>query len=215
MLVDDQSLLRVGLRTIIEAEDDIVVVAEAATGDDAVAHAPGARPDVILMDIQMPGMDGIEATRRISAMDPAPAIVMLTTFHREDYLFGALRAGAIGFLLKTSPPERIVDAIRTAADGKALLAPETTLQVIHAAIRQGHAARDPEATTLLARLTDRERDVLLLMADGDGNQEIAAALFIGEATVRTHISSLFAKLGVTSRVQAVVWAHRNGIARSA
>jgi DNA-binding NarL/FixJ family response regulator len=211
MLVDDQSLLRVGLRTILDFENDLTVVAEAGSGDEALALAPAARPDVVLMDIQMPGMDGIETTRRLVAVPPHPAVVMLTTFHREDYLFGALGAGAVGFLLKTSPPERIVEAVRTAASGNALLSPETTLQVINAAVRRGRSVADPVATELIARLTDREREVLELMAAGDANSEIAAKLFIGEATVRTHVGSIFAKLGVANRVNAVVWAYRNGI----
>jgi DNA-binding NarL/FixJ family response regulator len=209
MLVDDQVLLRLGLRTILEAEDDIVVVAEASSGDEAFALAEGARPDVILMDIQMPGSDGIDATSRISAFANAPAIVMLTTFNREDYLFSALRAGAVGFLLKTSPADRIVDAVRTAASGNGLIAPELTKQVIHAVTKQ--AATDPAATQSMASLTDRERDVLRLVAKGMSNQEIANDLIIGEATVRTHLSSLFVKLGVANRVHAVIWAFRNGM----
>lgn len=210
MLVDDQVLLRLGLRTILETEDDITIVAEASSGDETLAILEGAAPDVILMDIQMPGIDGIATTARITASEQHPAVVMLTTFHREDYLFAALRAGAVGFLLKSSPAERMSDAIRTAASGKALLDPDLTRQVIEAAVRQGPA--EPEATALLATLTDREREVLAALAQGASNADLAAQLFIGETTVRTHLSSLFLKLGVANRVNAVIWAYRNGIA---
>jgi DNA-binding NarL/FixJ family response regulator len=210
MLVDDQSLLRVGLKTILNVEDDMTVVAEASSGSEAIALLDGARPDVILMDIQMPGMDGIEATSLITQRADHPAVVILTTFHREDYLFGALRAGAVGFVLKTSPPERITDAIRTAAAGNAMLAPELTMQVITAAVRNGQASADPQAAQLFALLTEREREVLNLTGKGSTNAEIGAALYIGEATVRTHLTSVFSKLGVNNRVNAVVWAYRNG-----
>ena len=210
MLVDDQSLLRVGLKTILDVEDDLTVVAEAASGTEALALLDGARPDVVLMDVQMPGMDGIEATSRITQRAEHPAVVILTTFHREDYLFGALRAGAVGFVLKTAPPEQIAEAVRMAAAGNAMLSPELTKRVIEAAIGQGHVSSDPQAGQLLASLTDRERDVLKLTCTGSSNAEIGAELFIGEATVRTHLTSVFAKLGVNNRVNAVVWAYRNG-----
>jgi DNA-binding NarL/FixJ family response regulator len=209
MLVDDQALLRVGLKTIIDTEDGMGVVAEAASGDEAVALYVGARPDVILMDIQMPAMDGIAATAKITAAENAPAIVMLTTFQRDDYLFGALRAGAIGFLLKTAPPELITEAIRTAASGNGMLAPELTRQVISAAVKG--TPRDVAAVEMVSKLTDREREVLMLVATGASNAEIAESLFLGEATVRTHLSSLFAKLGVVNRVNAAIWAYRNGL----
>jgi DNA-binding NarL/FixJ family response regulator len=210
MLVDDQVLLRVGLKTIIDTEPGMSVVAEAASGDEAMAIYPGARPDVILMDIQMAGMDGIATTAKIVAAPNPPAIVMLTTFHRDDYLFGALRAGAVGFLLKTSPPELIAEAIRTAAEGNGLLAPELTRQVITAAVKGG--PREQTASDALAeKLTDREREILMQIATGASNAEIAETLYIGEATVRTHLSSLFAKLGVVNRVNAAIWAFRHGL----
>ncbi len=211
MLVDDQSLLRVGLRTIIDTDDRMTVVAEAGNGDEAIAILAGARPDVILMDIQMPGMDGITATERITSQPNHPAVVMLTTFHRDDYLFGALRAGAVGFLLKTSPTEMILDAIATAASGNALLSPDVTRRVIEAAMNGEPKAERLSSDDPLALLTDRERDVLMLVAEGASNNDIAARLYIGEATVRTHLSSLFAKLGVPNRVHAVIWAYRNGV----
>jgi DNA-binding NarL/FixJ family response regulator len=211
MLVDDQSLLRVGLRTIIDTDDRMTVVAEAGNGDEAIAIFPGARPDVILMDIQMPGMDGIAATERITSQRDHPAVVMLTTFQRDDYLFGALRAGAIGFLLKTSPTELILEAIATAASGNALLSPDVTRRVIEAAVSGEPKAERALGDDPLALLTDREREVLMLVAEGASNNDIAARLFIGEATVRTHLSSLFVKLGVPNRVHAVIWAYRNGV----
>jgi DNA-binding NarL/FixJ family response regulator len=211
MLVDDQALLRVGLKTIIDTEQGMGVVAEASTGDEAIATYVGARPDVILMDIQMPGMDGIAATANIVAKPDAPAIVMLTTFQRDDYLFGALRAGAVGFLLKTSPPELIADAIRTAASGNGLLAPELTRQVISAAVKGSPLSAPPDDA--LGRLTDRECEILVEIAKGSSNAEIAETLFIGEATVRTHVSSLFVKLGVANRVNAAIWAYRHGLVR--
>jgi DNA-binding NarL/FixJ family response regulator len=211
MLVDDQSLLRVGLRTIIDTDDRMTVVAEAGSGDEAIAILEGARPDVILMDIQMPGMDGIAATERITSLPDHPAIVMLTTFQRDDYLFGALRAGAVGFLLKTSPTEMILDAIATAATGNALLSPDVTRRVIEAAVSGEPKGDRLSGDDPLALLTDRERDVLMLVTEGASNNDIAARLFIGEATVRTHLSSLFVKLGVPNRVHAVIWAYRNGV----
>lgn len=210
MLVDDQSLLRVGLRTIIDTDDRMSVVAEAGSGDEALAIIEGARPDVVLMDVQMAGMDGITATGHISQLDSSPAVVMLTTFNRDDYLFGALRAGAVGFLLKTSPSELILDAIATAANGNALLSPDVTRRVIEAAVKSEPNV-SPTGADPLDVLTDRERDVLMLVAEGASNNDIAARLYIGEATVRTHLSSLFAKLGVANRVHAVIWAYRNGV----
>ena len=210
MLVDDQSLLRVGLRTIIDTDERMTVVAEAGRGDEAVALIESARPDVVLMDIQMPGMDGIAATELITRVQPHPAVVMLTTFDRDDYLFGALRAGAVGFLLKTSPPEMVFDAIATAAMGNALLSPDVTRRVIEAAVRAGPTVA-PSSVDPLAVLTMRERDVLMLVAEGASNNAIGARLYIGEATVRTHLSSMFVKLGVANRVHAVIWAYRNGV----
>ncbi len=212
MLVDDQPLLRVGLRTILETDDRLTVVAEASTGDEAIARVEGAQPDVILMDIQMPGTDGIEATRQITSTEGHPAIVMLTTFQRDDYLFGALRAGAIGFLLKTSSAELIIDAVVTASLGNALLAPDVTRRVIEAAVKSEPKTSRPTGDDPLSPLTEREREVLLLTAEGCSNNEISARLFIGEATVRTHLSSVFSKLGVANRVHAVIWAYQNGVA---
>ncbi len=220
LLVDDHAVMRAGFRMILGAEPDIEVVGEAATGLEAVASASTLRPDVICMDVQMPGIDGLEATRRIIA-DPSvrAAVVVVTTFDRDDYLFQALEAGASGFLLKNAGPEQLVEAVRVAAAGDALLAPAVTRRVI--ARFAGGAAAPPEVEPAPAaaalnpgihvELTERERDVLRLLADARSNAEIAAALYIGEATVKTHVSNLLQKLGARDRVAAVVYAHRHGL----
>jgi DNA-binding NarL/FixJ family response regulator len=218
MLVDDQPMMRAGLRMVLESEDGIVVVAEAGSGGEALALVEGARPDVILMDVQMPGMDGLVATKEILRLAQGSAetvlnnlrIVILTTFDRDDYLFEALRVGASGFLLKNSPPEELITAVQVVAAGDALLAPAVTSRVIAAA---AHGAALIHEAGRLPDLTDRESDVLRLLAKGLSNQEIAAALYVGEATVKTHVSNLLVKLGVRDRVQAVVWAYEQGYVR--
>jgi DNA-binding NarL/FixJ family response regulator len=217
MLVDDQQMMRAGLRMVIEAEDDMVVVVEASSGGDALALFPGAKPDVILMDVQMPGMDGLTATKQLVAdadrsgsAAHSVKVIILTTFDRDDYLFEALSVGASGFLLKNSPPEELVAAIRVVASGEALLAPAVTRRVIAAAARHRPRSATPAETTL----TDREADVLRLMARGLSNSEIAASLFVGEATIKTHVSGVLLKLGVRDRVQAVVWAFEHGFVGS-
>ena len=227
LLVDDHAVMRAGFRMILEAEHDITVVGEAASGLQALTAASELRPDVICMDVQMPDMDGLEATRRIVADgDLQSAIVVVTTFDRDDYLFQALEAGASGFLLKNAGPEQLVEAVRVAAAGDALLAPAVTRRVIERfaaspsspspAIATPRAAADgaaeAAATAELALLTERERDVLRLLADARSNAEIAAELYIGEATVKTHVSNVLQKLGVRDRVAAVVYAHRHGLA---
>jgi DNA-binding NarL/FixJ family response regulator len=210
VLVDDQQLMRIGLRTILETFGDFAVVGEASSGDEALQVIAAARADVVLMDIQMPGMDGIRATEKIVELDSAPAVIVLTTFNRDDYLFDALRAGASGFLLKNSPTERIVDAIRTVSSGNSLLSPDVTRRVIMAATQSRQSPNSNNDASALDQLTDRERDVFNRLIRGDSNQEIADRLFIGEATVRTHVTALLAKLNLPNRVHAVIWAYEHG-----
>jgi len=251
LLVDDHAMMRAGFRTILQAAGDMEVVGEAATGAEAVERARELHPDVICMDVQMPDMDGLEATRRIAA-DPeaSGAVLVVTTFDRDDYLFAALEAGASGFLLKNAGPEELVGAIRVLAAGDALLAPEVTRRVIArfaagdaasaravvpggaagsaaraggsarvAGVADGPAGGGISTAADTARpwagdpgLTEREAEVLRLMADALSNGEIAARLFIGEATVKTHVSNVLQKLGARDRVQAVVLAHRHHLA---
>jgi DNA-binding NarL/FixJ family response regulator len=213
LVVDDQELVRAGFCVILDAADGISVAGEAADGAAAVAQAAALQPDVVLMDVRMPGMDGLEATRLITA-GPAgsagpPKVVMLTTFDLDDYVYEALRAGASGFLLKDSPRADLIAAIRAASAGDALLAPSVTRRLIEA-----FARRPPETVpspSRLASLTARERDVLLLLARGRSNAEIAAGLFVSEATVKTHVGNLLAKLGLRDRVQAVILAYETGM----
>ena len=207
LLVDDQALVRGGFRLILEVEDDLEVAGEAEDGPAAVRAVTALQPDVVLMDVQMPGGDGLTATREIATTTSVPVLV-LTTFDRDDYLFGALEAGASGFLLKNAAPEDLVDAVRVVARGDALLAPEVTGRVLaRFAARPGRAAR-PD---LAGSLTDREREVLLLVAQGMSNSEIAAALVVSEATVKTHVSRVLDKLGLRDRLQAVVHAYETGL----
>jgi len=214
LIVDDHAMLRAGFRTILDSQHDISVVGEASTGADAVAQASALNPDVISMDVQMPDMDGIEATRRIVAdTDVHSAIAIVTTFDRDDYLFSALDAGASGFLLKNSGPEDLVAAVRVLAAGDGMLAPEVTRRVVQRYAAPVSAGADAPARLELADpFTDREAEVLALMAEAMSNAEIAARLFIGEATVKTHVSRILQKLGARDRVQAVVRALRGGLA---
>ncbi len=209
VLVDDQDIVRKGLSLIMSSESDIEVVGEAATGEDAVRRVASTPCDVVLMDVQMPGMDGLEATRQIVASGADTRVLILTTFERDEYIFEALRAGAAGFLLKNAPPEEIIDAIRIVAGGDALLSPKVTSRVIDAFATSMPAPTEPPAS--LDQLTDREHEVLSLVAEGLSNSEIATALVLGEATIKTHVSSVLSKLHLRDRVQAVVFAHRHGI----
>jgi DNA-binding NarL/FixJ family response regulator len=213
LVVDDQELVRAGFCVILDNADGIAVVGEAADGSAALEQASALRPDVVLMDVRMPGMDGLEATRKLTAADGGrvPKVVILTTFDLDDYVYEALRAGATGFLLKDSPRADLIAAVRAAAAGDALLAPSVTRRLIEAfANRPAEVAPAPSR---LAALTARERDVLLLLARGRSNAEIAAALFVSEATVKTHVGNLLAKLGLRDRVQAVILAYETGIVR--
>ncbi|HEX6953514.1 MAG TPA: response regulator transcription factor [Agromyces sp.] len=218
LVVDDQALVRGGFRTILDSEPGIEVVGEAADGGAAIDAVAALDPDVVCMDVQMPGVDGLVATRRIVAEHgDRPAILVLTTFDREDYLFQALEAGASGFLLKNSSPEQLIEAVQVVARGDALLAPELTRRVIEAAARSSSATprTDPPRPepVELRSLTEREREVLGLLAEGHSNAEIAARLWVGEATVKSHVSKVLQKLGLRDRVHAVVYAYEHGVVR--
>jgi DNA-binding NarL/FixJ family response regulator len=212
LIVDDQALVRTGFRMILDAEEDIEVAGEAADGREAILEAQRLRPDVVLMDVRMPVMDGIEATRRLLADRGTDAkVVMLTTFDMDEYVYDALRAGASGFLLKDAPPEQLVTGIRAVANGDALLAPSITRRVIEEFVRRPPASIQtlpPE----LAELTARELEVLKLIARGLSNAEIANELFVSETTVKTHVAHVLMKLDVRDRVQAVVVAYETGLA---
>jgi len=214
LLVDDQSLLRVGFRMVVENEPDLEVVGEAGDGRVALDQVAALAPDVVLMDIRMPGMDGIEATRRIVEEHPASRVLVLTTFDVDDLAFAALRAGASGFLLKSARPDELLDAIRTVAAGTAVVAPRILRRMLDlfAPHLPTAAAAEPGPDPRLAALTPRELDVLRLVAAGSSNPEIAAELVVSETTVKTHVGNLFAKLGARDRVQAVIIAYECGLA---
>ena len=209
LVADDQALVRIGLRKIITSEPGMEVVAEASDGESAVAGALKHRPDVVLMDIRMPVVDGIEATRRISASTPDVRILILTTFGLDEYVYAALRAGANGFMLKDAPPEEILGAIRIVARGEALLAPAVTRAVIESFLRQPVPVSGPPRE--LEELTPREREVFELVVQGLSNPEIALRLNVGEATAKTHVARVLDKLGVRDRVQAVIYAYERGL----
>ena len=207
LLADDEELVRTGLRMILDAEPDITVVGDAADGAEAVVRAEELAPDVVLMDIRMPRLDGLEATRRIAATTDGPKVVILTTFDLDEHVYAALAAGASGFLLKDAPASQLVHAIKVATAGDALLAPSVTRRLI----ARFTASQPPPRPELPVDLTARETEVLGLMAEGLSNAEIAARLVLGDATVKTHVARVLAKLGVRDRVQAVVFAHRSGM----
>jgi DNA-binding NarL/FixJ family response regulator len=209
LIADDQTLVRTGFRMILDAEEDLRVVGEAKDGTDAVEAARRCHPDVILMDIRMPRMDGLEATRRIVRGSDAPKVLMLTTFDLDEYVFDALRAGASGFLLKDAPPEQLVAGIRAVAEGQALLAPAITRRLIETFVQSPPRAAPPPPE--LEELTDREHEVLRLMARGLSNAEIANELIVSSTTVKTHVARVLSKLGLRDRVQAVVLAYETGI----
>jgi DNA-binding NarL/FixJ family response regulator len=207
LIADDQALMRTGFRMILDAQDDIEVVGEAIDGADAIRRFEALSPDVVVMDVRMPTMDGIEATRRLSALDRPARVLILTTFDLDEYVYEALRAGASGFLLKDRPPEELVAAVRVVASGEALLAPSVTRRLIEEFARKAPAVKPTE----LDELTEREREVLVLMAKGLSNAEIARALFVAETTVKTHVGRVLHKLGLRDRAQAVVLAYESGL----
>jgi DNA-binding NarL/FixJ family response regulator len=215
LLADDQPLLRRGFRMILEAEDGLEVAGEAGNGAEAVELARRCRPDVVLMDIRMPGTDGIEATRRITAAEPDVRVLVLTTFDVDEYAFGALRAGASGFLLKDVRPAELVAAVRTVAAGDAVVSPRVTRRLLEEYAQVLPVAGDPPDSPYprLAALTEREREVLATVAQGLSNTEIAAALHVSETTVKSHVGRILAKLGLRDRVQIVVLAYESGLVR--
>ena len=213
VLADDQALVRTGFRMILAETDDIEVVGEAGDGDEAVRVAAAAGPDVVLMDVRMPGTDGIAATRRIRAAEPAPRVLILTTFDLDEYVYAGLRAGASGFVLKDALAPELISAVRVVASGEAVVAPTVTRRLIERFVGDG-----PEAGRLslaaLDVLTGREREVLMLIARGLANAEIAQRLFLSEGTVKTHVSRILAKLGLRDRLQAVILAYETGLVRA-
>jgi DNA-binding NarL/FixJ family response regulator len=213
LIADDQALMRAGFRLILEAEADLDVVGEAADGLEAVAAAQRLRPDIVLMDVRMPGLDGIEATRRLINSDCTAKVLMLTTFDMDEYVYESLRAGASGFLLKDVPPEQLVAGIRAVVSGEALLAPSVTRRMIEEFVRRPPSTAARPAPRELEQLTAREREVLVLMAHGLSNAELAREFVVSEATVKTHVAHVLAKLGLRDRVQAVVFAYESGVIR--
>ncbi|MEM9034074.1 MAG: response regulator transcription factor [Actinomycetota bacterium] len=211
VLADDQAMVRSGLRLLLDVEPDIEVVGEASDGAEAIDQVRATSPDVVLMDIRMPGVDGITATERLVVADRGVRVLVLTTFDDDEVVFASLRAGASGFLLKNAPPEELIDAVRIVAAGDSLLDPGVTRRVIEAAQAPSSPVVDPARERMLDELTDREREVLVQVATGSSNVEIAAALYVGEATVKTHVSNVLSKLGLRDRVQAVVFAYESGL----
>ena len=208
VLADDQAMVRAGFRMILDSQPDIAVVGEAENGEEAVDVAARLRPTLVLMDIQMPVMDGLTATRRITSGSAETRVIILTTFERDEYVFEALRFGASGFLLKNAPPEELVHAVRVVADGNALLSPSVTRRIIEEFSGRPARVHTPPD---LGRLTDREREVLRLLASGRSNAELANELYVGEGTIKTHVSNVLSKLGLRDRVQAVVFAYETGL----
>lgn len=213
LLVDDQALLRVGFRMVLEAEDDFTIVAEAGDGAQAIALAASMRPQVILMDVRMPELDGIEATRQIMAAQPETRIIILTTFDLDEYAFGGLRAGASGFLLKNAEPGELIAAIRTVVSGEASVSPRVTRRLLDLFGTQlpETDAHDASTAAAVAALTEREAEVFLAIAEGLSNPELAERFFLSESTVKTHVGRILHKLGLRDRVQAVILAYEQGL----
>ncbi len=214
LLVDDEELVRFGLRTVLEAAGDFEVIGEAGDGEAAVRAAHELRPDVVLIDIRMPVLDGLAATRRILALPHPPQVAVLTTFHVDEYVYAALAAGAAGFLLKDTPPREIAAAVRAVADGTATLSPAVTSKLIDSYIDRAAAPRRQRARRRLAELSEREREVLRLVGRGEPNATIARELFVSEATVKTYVSRLLGKLELANRTQAAILAHEAGLLES-
>jgi DNA-binding NarL/FixJ family response regulator len=214
LLADDQALLRAGFRMVLEAQDGITVVGEASDGAEAVRETARLKPDVVLMDVRMPGTDGIEATRVIAEQHPTSRVLILTTFDLDEHAFAGLKAGASGFLLKDVPPAELISAIRAVAEGDAVVAPRVTRRLLETFVeRLPDTAPEPGPDARIERLTDRERDVLGEMAQGLTNLEIAQRLYLSEATVKTHVSRILSKLELRDRVQAVIFAYETRLVR--
>ncbi|MGZ4506794.1 MAG: response regulator transcription factor [Blastococcus sp.] len=211
LLVDDEELVRFGLRTVLEAAGDFAVVGEAGNGSDGVTAARELRPDVVLMDIRMPVMDGLAATREILALPDPPQVAVLTTFHVDEYVYAALAAGAAGFLLKDTPPREIAAAVRAVADGTASLSPAVTATLIESYVGRRAVPRRVDALRKVESLSDREREVLVLLGSGRSNADLAKQLFVSEATVKTYVSRLLTKLDLANRTQAAILAHEAGL----
>ncbi|MEV5507573.1 response regulator transcription factor [Streptomyces orinoci] len=214
MLVDDQVLLRTGFRMVLAAQPDMEVVAEAGDGEEALQVLDGTGVDVVLMDVRMPRLDGVEATRRICAQEDPPKVLILTTFDLDEYAFSALKAGASGFMLKDVPPAELLGAIRAVHSGDAVVAPSTTRRLLDRFTPMLPGSGRERTSPRLGRLTDREREVMMLVAQGLSNGEIAARLVLSEATVKTHVGRILTKLGLRDRVQVVVMAYESGLVRA-
>lgn len=211
LLVDDQELVRMGMRLVLDAQDDLDVVGEAASGDEAITQVEVLQPDIVLMDVRMPGIDGIAATRHILETRPDTRIIVLTTFDLDEYAFGALRAGASGFLLKDASPQQLSAAVRSVHAGDAMISPRVTRRMLDL-----FADKVPDDTTpapTVDALTPRETEILVAIAEGLNNDELAARFFLSESTVKTHVGRILMKLRLRDRVQAVLFAHRNGLVR--
>lgn len=216
LLVDDQELIRLGFRMVLEAEPDLVVIGEASDGHAAIAQSGALQPDVVLMDIRMPGLDGIAATEAIVRDHPGTRVLVLTTFDLDEYAFGAIRAGASGFLLKDAQRHEMISAVRAVHRGDAALSPRITRTLLdHVSARLPGPGPEPDGAEVLESLTEREHDVFLAIARGLSNAEIGAELFVSESTVKTHVSRVLAKLGARDRIHAVILAHRLGLGEDA